>query len=403
MGDQTKNLLIGVFVLSACALVIWLILFLKPTVGDGKQVIYARFSDINQIHVGTRVLFAGKPVGEVTSIKEFNESRAEPSTDIVGNLYYYQLGLKIDSHIKVYDTDEISIQTSGLLGEKSVVITPKPIPKGVTPKLITDQVIYADSADAIQRVFSEVADLACDMQKTFKEITNWMQKNGEDVASTFRSATTALDEIAILTHCLSELGVPNALFCAIENVSDTFCEAKIGIRELNDGDAFKNASAMLANWKNTSYNVESLTKEMAEGRGTLGKLIKGDDLYLHLIAVLTKIDALMNDVNHYGVLFHLNKSWQRTRLQRVTLLNSLDTPNNFKNYFECEVDQINTAMGRLSMLIDRMQDSSTSGDILCDPLFRKDFAELLRQTDDLSNNLKLYNQQLIEAQEPCCN
>ena len=61
------------------------------------------------------------------------------------------------------------------------------------------------------------------------------------------------------------------------------------------------------------------------------------------------MDTMMNDVNHYGVLFHLNKSWQRTRVKRISEMNALETPDSFKNYFQKEVDQINTSMARLSM------------------------------------------------------
>ena len=49
MGEQTKNMLIGGFVIASCITIIWLILFLKPSVGDNKQTLYVRFSNINQI------------------------------------------------------------------------------------------------------------------------------------------------------------------------------------------------------------------------------------------------------------------------------------------------------------------------------------------------------------------
>ncbi len=112
---------------------------------------------------------------------------------------------------------------------------------------------------------------------------------------------------------------------------------------------------------------------------------------------MSKANTLMNDINHYGLLFHLNKSWQRQRTQRLTVMNALDNPQSFKNYFENEVDEINTAMSRLSMLIDKAELSPEKELILNDEKFKQDFAELLRQADALSDNLRLYNQQLIEA------
>ena len=50
------------------------------------------------------------------------------------------------------------------------------------------------------------------------------------------------------------------------------------------------------------------------------------------------------------------------------------------------------------MLIDKAEETPEKQKILNDQVFREDFAELLRQADELSDNLRLYNEQLQEAQ-----
>src|SRR3990167_5756080 len=107
MNGTIKNLLTGIFILSAIVIFVGTIMFLKPSVGDGKTTMYVRFSDIGNIREGTRVLFAGKPIGEVIKIEEVENARDLP-TDGLGRIYYYQLTLHIDSKAKVYNTDEIS-------------------------------------------------------------------------------------------------------------------------------------------------------------------------------------------------------------------------------------------------------------------------------------------------------
>ncbi|HEY2811299.1 MAG TPA: MlaD family protein [Rhabdochlamydiaceae bacterium] len=399
MGEQTKNMLIGVFVIAACALIIWVILFLKPSVGDGKQILFVRFSDVNKIPIGTRVMFAGKPVGEVVSIQPISEARAKPSSDILGHLYYYQLELRIDSHVKVYDTDEISIQTSGLLGEKSIAIIPKPVPKGIIPQLLTSkQIVYAKSVDPLDRLFSEFADLSNTIEKTFQEATLWIQRNGDDLGNTIRAANEAICEIKTAVQSINEINLADQIQTTIQNISATVSDIQDAVRQLEDTGAFVNAGIAMKHLKNSSISIDQITSNLACGRGTIGRLLKSDDLYLHVNALLGKVDILMNDVNNYGILFHLNKSWQRQRIQRITLMNSLDTPDNFKNYFNTEVDQINMSMERISLLIDKMQETPENKDVLKDPVFLKDYAELLRQANELSETLKLYNQQLLDAQ-----
>ncbi len=397
MGEQTKNMLIGVFVVAACFLVVSLIMFLKPSVGDGKETIYVRFSNINKINVGTRVMFAGKPIGEVVAIEEIYDARNAPSTDMLGRIYFYQLTLKIDSHVKVYDTDEISIQTSGLLGEKSIAITPKPAPKGVTPQLVTNQPIYAESVDPIENALYELTDLANHFEITLNEVNRWIQKNGDDLGNAVRSFGSAMDEVKATAKSANDLQLLPEIKTGVQQFNHTMADVQDAIAQLNEGGVFANAGAVVKNLQSASQSFDLIGKDIADGKGTLGKLINEEDLYLRLNAVMSKANTLMNDVNHYGLLFHLNKSWQRQRAQRMTVLNALDTPQGFKNYFETEVDDINTAMSRLSMLIDRAEISSEKEMILSNEQFSKDFAELLRQADALADNLRLYNQQLVEA------
>ncbi|MBS0628433.1 MAG: hypothetical protein JSS09_09515, partial [Verrucomicrobia bacterium] len=101
---------------------------------------------------------------------------------------------------------------------------------------------------------------------------------------------------------------------------------------------------------------------------------------------------------HYGILFHLNKTWQRERLQQITLLNSLNTPASFKEYFEQEVQDVNLAMSRLSMLLEKVEKNPQKEAIFKNGQFTKDFAEFLREVDTLAKNVRLYNEELVQMQ-----
>ena len=400
MGEQTKNMLIGLFVIAACIVIVWMVLFLKPRIGNGKETLYVRFSNINQINIGTRVLFSGKPVGEVVAIEPIPDARKKPTADVLGEIYYYQLVLKVDSSVKVYDTDEVVIQTSGLLGEKSIGIFPKIPPKGVTPKLITGNTpIYAESVDPIEQTFHEISDLSKDMQDAFQQFSDWLKKNGDDIGDTVRSIGCAMDEITETVQSINEKHIIEDVKIAIDNFSRTFHDMQDAIAELKAGDVFVNVGTLVKNMTDASKSIKTITADIAEGKGTLGRLIKTDGMYLQINAALSKVNTLMNDINNYGILFYLNKQWQRQRAQRITVLNALNTPEGFKSYFETEVDQINVSMERLSMLIDKAETSPEREEILNDEQFHKDFAELLRLSETLSDNLKLYNEQLTKAAE----
>ncbi len=250
MSEQLKNLLIGIFVIAACILIVSFIMFLHPSVGDMKKPYYVRFSNISSVSVGTRVTYAGKPVGEVVEIKQIDQDRDQPA-DEFGRLYTYELVIKVDSSVKIYSSDEVMLQTSGLLGEKSVAIVPKIPADGQKAFLIKNQAIYAESGDPMENVFLKLSDVADEMKITLQDVNVWIETNGDSVASAVQSFGNAMDE----------------------------------------------ADRLLA-----TFNNENIVYDVKH--------------------IMNKANILLDDINHYGLLFHLNKGWQRTHSQRINFINN---------------------------------------------------------------------------------
>lgn len=397
MIDYMKNMLIGLFVVVACALIVGIILFLEPSVGDGKETLIVRFSNINGLSLGTRVMFAGKPVGEVVAIEQIPHAREQP-TDELGQVYFYQLVLHIDSSVHVYNTDEITVQTSGLLGEKSIAIVPRSPPKGVKPTLITAKTpVYAESVDPLESAFNELGQLSDKVEETLDKVIAWIDQNGQELGAAIQSFDDAMYEASITLSQINKSNLLGDIQMGVQNFSAAMRDVHYAFEELSDADAFNNLGITMRNVQKASFAIENVMNNVANGKGTIGKLFTDDDTYLRVTAILSKLDTTMNDVNHYGFLFNLNKEWQRTRLKQATILNALNTPENFRDYFNKEVDLINTSMSRLSMLVDRAENSPEKRKIFNTNLFQRDFAELMRRAQSLYDNLKLYNQQLMEA------
>jgi phospholipid/cholesterol/gamma-HCH transport system substrate-binding protein len=397
MNNSIKNFLIGLFLLGGLVLFAGLVMFLRPAVGDEKQTIYLRFSNINKINVGTRVLFAGKAVGVVAAVNEISHARETQPSDELGRLYFYQLTLKIDSKVHVYSTDQITMQTSGLLGERSIAIIPRTPPIGTTPEMISDKSpVYADSVDPLENTFNRLSDIGEKLNDTVDLVKNWFEDNEGKLTVAVSSFGSAMTQIDTATRAVNEHQlIPQfkegtvALTASAQKIDNA-------LTQMTQGGVFENFGPAVANIKNVSNSLDTVCQNMANGQGTLGKLINDEDFYLRMTAVMSKMDTLMNDVNHYGVLFHLNKGWQRTRTKRISELNALATPDSFKNYFQKEIDQINTSMARLSMVIEKSQE--IEGEKVQDSgMFKENFAELMRQVTEMSNNLHLYNEKLNEA------
>lgn len=400
MSNQVKNFIIGLFLLSSVAVLIGLVMFLKPSVGDEKQTILVRFSNVNKINVGTRVLFAGKAVGEVTAINEIYHARETQPTDPLGRLYFYQLTLKIDSGVHVYSTDEISMQTSGLLGEKSIAIVPKAPSKGVVSELITDKTpFYADSIDPIENTFNRLSDIGDKLDATVDQVRSWFTQNEDKLTQSISSFSSAMAQIDHLTSAMNEEALVPQIKEATVAMTASMEKVNSALGKMTEEKFFDNLAVIASNLQQASISIDKVCNDLSSGQGTIGRLIQADDIYLRMTAIMSKADTLMNDINHYGILFHLNKGWQRTRTKRMNYLEALDSPSSFKNYFQTEIDQINTSMSRISTLIEKAKDDDQTP-LLDSSNFRDNFAELLRQVDEMSSNLRLYNEQYNQTVKP---
>ncbi len=324
MNERLKNLLIGFFVTTAVTIAIAMVLFLEPKVGDGKKTLRVRFSNIAGIVVGTRVAFAGKPVGEVIHIREIPNAREHP--DAMGRVYFYELILKTDSSVEVYDTDEIALRSLGLMGEKSIAILPK---TGASPKIITHEIITANSVDPLENTLNQMIKVAGRIEETTGHLDSWFLTNQNQLTEIVQTINGAVS------------------------------------------------------------SLENSLHQISSGQGTIGRLVARDDFYLHLSAILSKTETLMNDINHYGILFQYDKHWQRSRMKRANTLKSLETPQEFRFYFEQEVDAITTSLGRISSLMERANETEDNRQH-----FKKEFASLLKNVQSLTDSVKLYNEEL---------
>lgn len=394
MVDQAKNVLIGVFVLVALAIVVFVLLFLHPSIGDERKVLHVRFANIDKVTLGTRVTFAGLPVGEVVSITELPDALTERKAKN-GVVYIYQLTLRVDSSVNVYDSDEISLRTSGLLGEKSVAINPLPPRPGVPLRLVNNEVIYAVETGSVE-----------DTLKEFKNLSGKFELAIDGIVDAFEEIKKQR-VIKNLGHTMQNVSEITASINQPKNLSETISNVhELSSRALK---TWNSVDETIANINHVFSNGNEIFTRINEGKGTIGKILNNEELYLRLNSLLSKGETIFNDINHYGLLFNMDKGWQRLRARRLNLLTKLRTPQEFKNYFNDEMDQISTSLSRVSMVLEKVDIPPTCPQLFENKEFSKVFAELIRRVGDIEEALRLYNQEVVntqvhksELEEPCC-
>ena len=397
MTERWKNILIGTFVAAALCIVVALVLFLKPSVGDGHKALRVRFTNIAGINKGTRVTYAGKHVGEVATVEEVPNARLDP--DELGRIFSFELTLRIDSSISVFTTDEIAIRTTGLMGERQIAIIPKSPGAGKTPQQVRDQILFANSTDPFDNTLNHMARVATRAESSFALFDEWFQKTAPTLLTSTQRLTEATQSLISLMGEIRELNLAGSINTAILNFSDTLKQVRDEGLISNLNSLVKDAGVSVATLNGDGTllinHLKQLSGDLAKGTGTFSRFLKGDDFYLRLNSLMSKSETLMNDINHYGLLFQYNKQWQRMRTKKIHLLNALESPQDFKTYFEGEIDSISTSLGRIGSLLERAEEVQEKEKITQSESFKRDFAALLRQVQALNDALKLYNQDLL--------
>ncbi len=427
MPASIKNVLIGIFVFTAAAIIVFMLLFLHPSVGDNAKTLRVRFNDIDKVNVGTRVTFAGKPVGEVVSITELPDARTSRQAKN-GEIYVYELVLKVDSGVEVFNSDVILLRTSGLLGERNVEINPQPLKEGEKLINVEDQILYAAIAASVEDTMKEISQVA----QTFGMLLQDFHLVMEDIKkeAVVAKVAQAVDHVVNITQALDQ---PERWHQLIDNLGHLSTRAKASwdqfdaslqnVYGLTD-KAYKSWPTVDASLQNVYHltdrashsfdKVDQILEETyaaahqadllaekanylidytAAGKGTVGQLLVGNEFYLRLKSILHKGEVVMDDMNRFGLLYHLDKRWQRLQGRRLGLLEKLSCPNAFAKYFNNEMDQISDSLSRVSSILN---DSGSCPEfLLSNPQFSNRFSELLRRVENMEETLKIYNEQVV--------
>ena len=398
--NHLQNMIIGLFTVAAIILIILFTLFVEPSTGDDKQILNIRFSNISNIEVGTRVTYAGRPVGEVKKI-QYIRDRREEKIGPDGKLYIYTVQINIDSKIKVYNTDEFVVQTSGLLGEKSIGIVPQLGTLGEKTHLINkNDIIFAQSEDALEQAFTQLEKLARKIESGIDMILGWGKENGASIKDTLQSFSCAMDEVSTAIHTINKLETLPKIDKTIAHIESISCQLETIFNTLGENNIDECVSTFMFNICQSSTYLTDILKHINSKSGTIGELIYDKDFYLNLNALVAKSNMVLFDLNHYGVFYANNKEWQRSRLKEITFMNQITSYKDLLEYMDREFNMIDSALNRLYLLMNETP-SETSKDYFDSKCFDQNLEEIKRQIDNLNNNLNLFNIKKAKERNRC--
>ena len=354
---KRKSLIaVGCTFLTALVLVVRTLVFLHPSPGNGETKLTVRFQDVDKIASGTRVTFAGKPVGEIVTVRLLQES-FDDRTNTGRAIYPYEVLLAIDSSVKVYTSDEISIKTAGLMGEHFVAIIPKaPIEGGELTLVKPTDVIFARSGGSAEETIQQIASVAEKADETMEAMISLINRNQEGIYQTTEAIRSSSRELESLLSTLNEGRFGEKLVV----VSDKCISCLDRIDQV--------ALAGL---------------RVARGEGTIGKLATDSQLYDNLLEATQKTNQLISDINTYGVLFHTNRDWQREATRRQEIPPFIEASGRgLKERFE----KIGKAVSELQQKLAQAESCLRETPPSSDELFQR-LSDMQQQVADLQESL----------------
>lgn len=288
----TKEIKAALFVLLGTFLFLIGFNFLNGTsLFKSEKNLYAIYDQVEGLQTGTNVTVNGLSVGKVSSI------------DFLLNTNKILVKFTVRNDLNFSKNSIAEIYEAGLIGGKSIAIIP--VLDGEKPLISGDTLVSRTKPGLTDVVGSEIAPL----QKKLEQVLI----NADTLIS---SLNTVLDDQAQqgLNKALSEVSLTvsnlNAISSSISkilvsqdsNINQTInnlSQASANINQISDSINKTDLKGLVNKFENTVTSLNSILKSIESGEGTIGKLMKDEDLYNNLEASTKEVELLLKDLKEH--------------------------------------------------------------------------------------------------------
>jgi phospholipid/cholesterol/gamma-HCH transport system substrate-binding protein len=282
-----RELRVGLFVLGAIAILIFLILNASGDINPFSKKLHlkARFMDASGLREGSEVRLAGVRVGKIDQITLLPPSEA-PNAPRVEAL------MTIDSSIDGRPANE-RIRTDSTAQQGSPSLLGNEMLINITPGTAVGQpvkdyaILPSSSSNTVNDFATSGTDLAQRLSKLSDEINGIVRDVKEGKGTVGR------------------LFSDEALY---NNLNATILETEDVMRQVRSGSGsagrFINDPALYNNANEITLQLRKIAEDLRTGRGTAGKLLTDDELYIRINRTadrldrsVSQIDLLIADVN----------------------------------------------------------------------------------------------------------
>lgn len=297
MSNQAR---VGLLTTASVAIFIFGFYFLKgKNLWERKDYYYAVYDRIDGLYKSNLVLVNGYPVGRVEDM------------DMNPDNYHIVIKIEINKGMKIPANSVAELISTDLLGQKVVRIDLG----GSKGYLEPGDTLITFFETGLSEQFTPIADKVNMMLPKLDTTLQGLQilftaNNPTGVIAAVAKLNATIDDIRATVGSVNALIASNqksidATMKNVESISANFEKNNDNITKIMSNFGSISDSLQQANLKQTLLELSAtvtqlkiLLDDVNQGKGTLGKVVKQDELYNHIDSTIASLDYLLKDVKN---------------------------------------------------------------------------------------------------------
>lgn len=346
----SKELKVGLSVVLATALLILGMNFLKgSSFFGGDDIYYAYFPEASSLQPSSAVTLNGVEIGRVMAISLNTKNlHGDPNKRVVVSFTLLAKDFKIakgSSLTIVPGLLSTELQLNNNFEELSHFYAVGDTLEGTVSQELTQQL-----ETQLVPVKRKLEDLMVSIENIVNTITIfWDTSAAYTLDQGLNEAKIAISRFGNVAYNLDELITSEKvklgnIFSNVEDITKNFKETNMEIKrvvgnvgQITDTLLTSDFKKVISEATHTLEKINLALSDAAEGKGTLGKLLKDDQLYEELNRTTQKVQELVDDIKihperyiHFSVFGKKNKGVPLTKDEEIKLRGFLDTLNTKK-------------------------------------------------------------------------
>ncbi|MEK6511018.1 MlaD family protein [Myroides odoratimimus] len=288
----SREIKTAILVLGAIALFIWGYSFLKGrNIFDNSTRFYVEYDNVEGLTTSSTVTINGLVVGKVSKIDLDNTS---------GKL---KVELLMTQKINISKNSVAKIYSPGLLGGKGIMIDPL---FGDTNFAESGQTLKGEVVlDMTEKLTKQIEPLQLKVEEALANLNTMLASVNnimdENTQQSLKSAMTQLDgtlaganKLMATTNQMVEATKPklDGTLTNLNTMSSNFASISTDLKALD-------IKATFTNLDNATASMDKIMGDIQGGKGSVGKLLKDEQLYSNLEGASKELEALLRDLKEH--------------------------------------------------------------------------------------------------------